>query len=165
MSIFSRQIEPFCPNAATSACLLHLFRVLHSAERTHDITYTSRGHQPTMDYESVGNQFTVAECQDIDRKVGPIRDGRGDRSRERLQAEASLGWVLHGRTSEFSCDPRSDCKRHIVAVWRERMEPYRLFTGSHQFPPLHYCIQQRRLANIGSPCRGLACLSDGVLGG
>src|SRR6266850_125288 len=44
----------------------------------------------------------------------------------------------------------------------ERRNPYRLLAGSDQPPPLHYCIEQRRLANIGSPCpcQELACLNE-----
>jgi hypothetical protein len=48
----------------------------------------------------------------------------------------------------------------------ERRNPYRLLAGSDQSPPLHYCIEQRRLANIGSPCpcQELACLNERRIG-
>lgn len=163
MSTSTRRIEPSCPGFAASACLLHLPHVSHSAECTHDITCTFRDISPSW-MTARSNSFTLAECPDNDRRVCPTRDGRGDRSRERLRGRASLAWVLHGRMSEFWCGPRNDRKRHIVAV-RPEAEPYRLSTRSNQSLPLHYCIEQRRLANIGAPCRGLACLSDGVLEG
>ncbi len=115
-----------------------------------------------MDYK-VHRIITLADCPDNDRTVGPIRDGRAARNRERLRGPTSLARVPHGRTSESWCGPRNDRKRHLVAVCHPT-EPYRLTTRGNQSPPLHYCIQQRRLANIRSPCRGLASLSDGVLG-
>jgi hypothetical protein len=53
-------------------------------------------------------------------------------------------------------------KNAVIGDGGERRNPYRLLARSDQSPPLHYCIEQRRLANIGSPCpcQELACLNE-----
>ena len=83
--------------------------------------------------------------------TGSVHENKVPRCRSHTEERQSFGAAL-----QKCC--------YNAATVGERAEPYRLLTGSNQPPPSHYSIEQRGLANIGSSCRGLACLSGRRIG-